>query len=38
MNWELILGLGTGFVFGVLLQQGRVLRFEKQVVLCYSEI
>ena len=31
MNWELILGLGTGFVFGILLQQGRVLRFEKQV-------
>lgn len=31
MNWELILGLGTGIIFGVLLQQGRVLRFEKQV-------
>ncbi len=31
MNWELILGLGTGILFGVLLQQGRVLRFEKQV-------
>jgi uncharacterized membrane protein YedE/YeeE len=28
---ELILGLVTGVVFGVLLQQGRVLRFEKQV-------
>ncbi len=28
---ELILGLGTGIVFGALLQQGRVLRFEKQV-------
>jgi len=31
MNWELILGLGTGIIFGALLQQGRVLRFEKQV-------
>jgi hypothetical protein len=28
---ELILGLATGVAFGVLLQQGRVLRFEKQV-------
>lgn len=28
---ELILGLITGVAFGVLLQQGRVLRFEKQV-------
>jgi len=28
---ELILGLVTGIVFGALLQQGRVLRFEKQV-------
>ena len=28
---ELILGLLTGVVFGALLQQGRVLRFEKQV-------
>ena len=28
---ELILGLITGVVFGILLQQGRVLRFEKQV-------
>jgi len=28
---ELILGLGTGVAFGALLQQGRVLRFEKQV-------
>lgn len=28
---ELIIGLITGVVFGVLLQQGRVLRFEKQV-------
>jgi uncharacterized membrane protein YedE/YeeE len=28
---ELFLGLMTGVVFGVLLQQGRVLRFEKQV-------
>ncbi len=31
MNQELWLGLGTGLLFGVLLQQGRVLRFEKQV-------
>lgn len=28
---ELLLGLVTGIVFGVLLQKGRVLRFEKQV-------
>ena len=28
---ELILGLVTGVLFGALLQQGRVLRFEKQV-------
>jgi hypothetical protein len=28
---ELILGLTTGMLFGVLLQKGRVLRFEKQV-------
>jgi len=28
---ELILGLITGIAFGTLLQQGRVLRFEKQV-------
>lgn len=28
---ELILGLLTGIIFGALLQQGRVLRFEKQV-------
>lgn len=28
---ELILGLLTGVLFGALLQQGRVLRFEKQV-------
>jgi uncharacterized protein len=28
---ELILGLITGILFGALLQQGRVLRFEKQV-------
>ena len=28
---ELILGLVTGILFGALLQQGRVLRFEKQV-------
>jgi hypothetical protein len=28
---ELILGLITGVAFGALLQQGRVLRFEKQV-------
>ena len=28
---ELILGSITGIAFGVLLQQGRVLRFEKQV-------
>jgi uncharacterized protein len=28
---ELVLGLLTGLVFGALLQQGRVMRFEKQV-------
>lgn len=28
---ELILGLITGILFGALLQQGRVLRFEKQI-------
>jgi hypothetical protein len=28
---ELLLGLVTGFLFGFLLQKGRVLRFEKQV-------
>ncbi len=28
---ELLLGLGTGILFGALLQQGRVLRYEKQV-------
>lgn len=28
---ELILGLVTGILFGALLQQGRVLRFEKQL-------
>lgn len=28
---ELALGLVTGIIFGALLQQGRVLRFEKQV-------
>ena len=28
---ELLLGLVTGILFGALLQQGRVLRFEKQV-------
>ena len=28
---DLILGLVTGIIFGALLQQGRVLRFEKQV-------
>jgi len=28
---ELLLGLFTGILFGALLQQGRVLRFEKQV-------
>jgi uncharacterized membrane protein YedE/YeeE len=28
---ELLLGLVTGIAFGALLQQGRVLRFEKQV-------
>lgn len=28
---EQVLGLLTGIVFGILLQQGRVLRFEKQV-------
>ena len=26
-----LLGLATGVIFGVLLQKGRVLRFEKQV-------
>ena len=28
---SLILGLGTGYLFGFLLQKGRVLRFDKQV-------
>ena len=28
---ELVMGLVTGLCFGILLQQGRVLRFEKQV-------
>ena len=28
---ELILGLGTGIIFGFLLQKGQILRFEKQV-------
>ncbi len=28
---ELVLGLLTGLLFGILLQQGRVMRFEKQV-------
>jgi uncharacterized protein len=28
---SLILGLATGFVFGFLLQKGRVLRFDKQI-------
>lgn len=31
MNAELWLGLATGVVFGALLQQGQVARFEKQV-------
>lgn len=31
MSTELILGLVTGILFGVLLQKGRVLRYEKQV-------
>jgi uncharacterized membrane protein YedE/YeeE len=31
MSTELLLGLATGLAFGALLQQGRVLRFEKQV-------
>lgn len=31
MNTELWLGLGTGVLFGLLLQKGRVLRFEKQL-------
>ena len=31
MLTELILGMLTGILFGALLQQGRVLRFEKQV-------
>lgn len=28
---ELVIGLITGIIFGILLQQGRVLRFEKQL-------
>ena len=28
---SLVLGLATGFIFGFLLQKGRVLRFERQV-------
>ncbi|MCK5801186.1 MAG: YeeE/YedE family protein [Lentisphaeria bacterium] len=31
MNAELCLGLFTGIVFGALLQQGRVVRFENQI-------
>jgi hypothetical protein len=31
MSIDQVLGLLTGFVFGFLLQKGRVLRFEKQV-------
>ena len=31
MNAQLWLGLLAGFVFGFLLQKGRVLRFDKQV-------
>lgn len=31
METELILGLATGLAFGIFLQQGRVLRFEKQI-------
>ncbi|HQI82143.1 MAG TPA: YeeE/YedE thiosulfate transporter family protein [Deltaproteobacteria bacterium] len=31
MSMDQLLGLLTGFVFGFLLQKGRVLRFEKQV-------
>ncbi|MBN2713457.1 MAG: YeeE/YedE family protein [Planctomycetes bacterium] len=31
MTTELWLGLGTGIIFGILLQQGRVARYEKQV-------
>jgi uncharacterized membrane protein YedE/YeeE len=31
MEKELLLGVATGLFFGALLQQGRVLRFEKQV-------
>lgn len=31
MNREQLLGLATGILFGVLLQRGRVLRFEKQI-------
>lgn len=31
MNNSMILGLVTGYLFGFLLQKGRVLRFEKQV-------
>ena len=31
MTIELWLGLGTGILFGLLLQKGRVLRFEKHL-------
>ncbi|HQH27481.1 MAG TPA: YeeE/YedE family protein, partial [Oligoflexia bacterium] len=31
MSTEQMLGLGTGIIFGFLLQKGRVLRFEKQI-------
>ena len=31
MSMDLLLGLVTGFLFGFLLQRGRVLRFEKQI-------
>ncbi|MFH1094028.1 MAG: YeeE/YedE thiosulfate transporter family protein [Candidatus Omnitrophota bacterium] len=36
---ELMLGLGTGIIFGFLLQKGQVLRFEKQVgFLCLKDM
>ena len=28
---ELFIGLGTGFLFGFLLQKGQVLRFDRQI-------
>ncbi len=36
---ELLLGLSTGIIFGLLLQKGQVLRFEKQVgFLCLKDM